>query len=158
TSEQLSTLQGKITNVGASVKQLYTLAFAANGHPIDLTVFRPFYRTAYVYASDYSTPQTFAAATQELASVIDSIATLPTVTDGGVDTDGGLSFALSVVKNGSTKVFESVIDTTDTRLLLWKLLSALSSNSSAADQIASFDCALGLPPGSTAVDVTGVVS
>ena len=95
---------------------MYVLTFAAVGHTPDVSVFRPFYRSQFPhgYTLDLNHPQTFSASTAELAATIESVAALPEVTDGNVDTDGFLSFSLSVVKNGTPKVFEAVIDTTTT--------------------------------------------
>lgn len=157
---ELGALQGKLTPVGNRVRGMYTLAYAATGHTPDLSVFGPFYRSEFQrgYTTDFNRPQTFSASTQELAALIDSIGTLPGVTDGGVDIGGALSFALSVVKSGTTKVFESVLDTTNSRLLFGRMLGSLSANSSGSNAATRFACSLGLLPGPTAADVTSEVS
>jgi len=139
---------------------MYTVAFDVSGHTLDLGVFRPFYRSRFAdqYGLDSSQPQTFKCSSQEMATVIDSIATLPNVTDGGVDLGGTFSLSFSVVEAGVTKVFESVLDTTDSRLLFGRLLGGLPSNAVGRDAITQFACSLGLLPGPTVTDVSSRLS
>src|SRR5438093_13493815 len=48
TSDELATLQVKVTDVGARTRHVYTLVVSRGGHPVDLTVFRPFYRQEFL--------------------------------------------------------------------------------------------------------------
>src|SRR5437870_1195907 len=81
---ELETVQVKITDVSARLVDVYTLVLTATGHAADLSVFRPFYRQAFLedYSSDYHTPRTCATSTSELAGLIDSLADTPSITDG----------------------------------------------------------------------------
>ena len=159
-ASELGTLQGKLTPVGSRVGHEYSAAFNATGHAIDLSVFRPFYRSQFMggYSLDTIHPQTFSATAPELAALIDSIGALPGVTDGGVDTGGGLSLSFSVVKGGTAKVFESIIDTTNSRLVFGRMLGALATNSAGKAVITDFACSLGLLPGPKQAEVTAQVS
>src|SRR6266571_6404770 len=158
TPSELSTVQGKLSDVGSHERGLYTLAFAVTAHPVDLSVFQPFYRAAfqYKYGGDISQARTFDVSTQEVAALIDSVASQPEITDGGVH--GYLSFSLSVVKDGTTKAFETIMDTTGSRLLFGKMMNVFAENQGARGAVTSYACALGLLPGPSMTDVTGQVS
>ena len=158
TSGELVTVQGKLTDVGGHGDRTFSsLGFAGSGQAFDVTVFAPFHRAGFEssYGGDYR-PHSFAVSTAETAALIDSIAALPTVTDGGVN--GHLSFALSVIKDGATKVFESLIDTTGGRLLFGEMLAALAGNGAATQAVTEYACMFGLLPGPLANDVTGQVA
>jgi len=157
---ELGTLQGKLTLLGTREHRTYTLAFDTFGHTLDISVFRPFYRAEFVggYTMDFSSPKAFKASTSQLAALIDSVSQVPSITDGGVDPSGALSFSMSVVKSGVTKVFESVLDTTDSRLLFGRMLGALATNQDGAAAVTKFACFLGLLPGPTIADMTPSVS
>ena len=90
--------------------------------------------------------------------MIESVGAVPSIADGGVDSNPGLSFAMSVVKGDTVRVFESMLDTTDARLLFGRLLGALASNAAGAKQVVLYACSRGLLPGPTATDVTAQVS
>jgi len=157
TSIELATVQGKFTEVGDQERTPFTLAYSVTGHPLDISVFRPFYRPAFVnkYGGDRSAARTFAVSSQEAGALLDSIATIPAVTDGGID--GYLSFALSVEKHDTVLVFESIIDTTASRSLLAKFIDVLSSNSAARELVTAYACQMGMLVGPRATDVTDQV-
>lgn len=160
TQSELGTVQVKITTVGTHFKGMYTVASCATGHTADLGVFRPFYRPQFqhFYSLDLGNPPSFTASTAELAALIDSVGTLAGVTDGDVDLNGAISFALSVVKSGTTKVFEAVLDTTNCKLLYGRILGALSTNVAGTELIGRQACSFGLLPGTSKTDVTSQVS
>jgi len=157
---ELNTVQCKVTDVGDHVggHALPTLAFSVTGHQIDLSVFLPFHRAGFEnsYGADQSSALTFAVGPAEMSSFIDGLATLPAVTDGGVD--GYQSLSLSVVKSGSTKVFESIVDATSGKAVFQKMLDAFSANTPATNQVTAHACMYGLLPGTPMADVTSAVS
>src|SRR5207244_698688 len=82
--------------------------------------------------------------TAEMKALIDSIGTLPAVTDGGVDSPEYVSFGLFANVSGQPKCFESIMDIASSRDLVGKALSALAANQAAVSALASHGCALGL--------------
>jgi hypothetical protein len=157
---EVATLQGKLTPVGNRIGGELAVAFKTSGGTLDLGVFRPFYRAQFMggYTLDLNHPEVFSATAGEFVALIDSVATLSGVTDGGVDPGGGLSFSLSVVEGNTTRVFESIIDATNSCLLLGKMLEALATNQVGRSTIEHFACSLGLLPGPTPIDMTSAVS
>jgi hypothetical protein len=158
---QMQTLQAKLTLVGDQRMQHKTLVGLAAGQSPALSVFVPFYRSQFLpggYNADYQQVLTFTATTQELKAMIDSVASIPDVTDGGVDTGGFLSFALSNTLNGTDKVFESVLSPATGMQLFGRLMGALASNSSAMDALTLYACGLGMLPAGPPTDVTSHVS
>ena len=160
TSNELATLQVKVTDVGARTRHIYTLVVIAGGHQVDLAVFRPFYRQDFLefYGSDLDVPRACTATSEELVGLIDSVAAIPAITDGGVDNNGHLSFSMSVVKGGETRVFESILNVADSKLLFGRVLSALTANACATSEITYFACVSGMLPGPFPVDVTSQVT
>lgn len=154
TEQQLWTVQGKLTDLGFHTRSMYTLAFGATGSAMDLGVFTPYYRPTYAgrYALDSGKPASFTMSPGMIDALLDSLATLPSVTDGGED--GLMSFALTVVKNDVRLVFESLIDTSDMRPVLGRMLAAVQDDSVAAETITSFACHRGFLPGARIADVT----
>jgi len=157
-SSELATVQGKLTYVGSGSVRPYTLIFAANGHTPDVGVFRPFYRPQFIYDRDEASPRSFNASTAELQAIIEGVGSIGSVTDGDVDANGGIAFALSVVKNSTVKVFESVMDTMSTRMVLAQIAQALASNQSALGEINGLGCLIGILPSAPPQEVTAGTS
>ena len=88
--------------------------------------------------------------------MIDSVATLPDVTDGNVDTGGALSFAL-LNTAGGTKVFETVVNTANGQALFGKLLQVFGPNATARNALRDFGCGLGVLPHSAPANVTSTM-
>jgi len=160
TSNELATLQVKVTDVGERTRQVYTLVVTSAGHRVDLAVFRPFYRQEFFeyYGSDFDVPRAYTASPEELVGLIDSVADIPAIVDGGVDVNGHMSFAMSVVKRGEAKVFGSILNAADSKLLFGRILSALTANGGATAEITYFACVSGMLPGPFPVDVTSKVT
>jgi hypothetical protein len=145
-ASQLETLQGKIAQVGGSLRVIRSLGFTAVGHTFTPTAFSPYYRPQFSqdYAGDISNPHTFTATTALLKAMIDSIGTLPGVTDGGVDSSGYVSFALLQTSGDTTRVFEAIVDTVNGRPLFEKLFHAFQSNAPAVTELTNLGCTLGM--------------
>ena len=158
TPRELTTVQGKITDVGDQRAGIATLAFCVLDHPLDLAVFRPFYREElrYQYGGDQSKAFWFHVTPAQMQALLDRIAPLPPVVDGGVH--GYLSFSLSVMKGGRPRVFETVLDTTGTRLLFERLFEAFARNGHAIEMVTQHACMLGFLPGPFPRDVSSQVS
>jgi hypothetical protein len=161
TVAQMQNLQGKLTFVGDRRRESKTLLFRAAGQASDLTVFVPFYRSQFLpggYNSDHQTFRSFSATTQDLKAMIDSVASVSQVVDGDVDTGGFLSFALSNVIDGNTKVFESVVNPATGKLLFGRLLGAFATNDSAGAVLSDKACEFGMLPSGPPNNVTSQVA
>ena len=153
---ELATVQGKLSDVGEHTVELAALGFTIQPHPLDLTVFLPFRREEFRYSYSENRTFWFYVTAREMRALLDSIAPLPSVVDGGVH--GYLSFSLSVMKGGRPRVFETVLDTTGTRLLFERLLQVLARNGHAFKMVTQHACMLGYLPGPFPKDVSSQVS
>jgi hypothetical protein len=160
TQDELGSVQVKLSPMGNWLGKEYVLAFTTSTSTLDLSVFRAFYRPQFLqdYGLDSGRPASFVASPQELGAMIDSVGTIASITDGGVDSPPSLSFAMSVVKDDTVKVFESILDTTDSRLLFGRLLGALGGNPAGTQALALYACSRGVLPGPSAMDVTSRVA
>jgi hypothetical protein len=154
----LSTLQVKLTYIGAQSAPSPALIFAASLSIINPSLFTPYRRPpATNYAVDDHSPATITASTSDLKALIDSVGTLPDVTDGDVDANGDLSFSLLNTAGGTTKAFEAIVDSTNGRALFDKLLVALRNNASAVRGLRTFGCVIGSLPVEPPTSVQGQV-
>ena len=149
----LGTLQVKLTYVGNQHAGIGTVLFGANGSSLNAGLFIPFRRRERTYSNDDVAQQKFTASVQELKAMIDSVATLPDVTDGDIDPGGTVSFSLLSTAGDTTRVFEAVVNNTTGRGLFGELLAAFKSNASAKAALRSFGCPTGMLPASPPVDV-----
>ena len=157
---QLDSLQGRVTFVGPHLKGVRSVGFTATGHSFDATPFVPFYRMAFreYYSGDFDGPRMFAASDQQLRALIDSVGTLTSITAGGVDSGGYVSFALMKSTGGVAKVFEAIVDTGNGRRLLATMVAALNGTPLGQAQLSDFACAVDMLPSVTPRDASGDVS
>src|SRR5580765_7250110 len=120
---EIATLQVKLTYAGNQTTGTRSLVITATGHAADISLFSPFRRSVISYVNDDGSPLTFAASTQQLKGLIDSVGTLPVVADGDVDPDGYISFGLLNTASGDTVAFEAVVNDTTGPLLFAKMLA-----------------------------------
>jgi len=153
----LATLQVKLTWIASQTRPTTTVALTANGHAPNLTLFVPFHRTGVDYTNDAAAPQSHTASVQELDAMLDSVAVLPGVTDGGVDASGELSFAL-LNTAGGTKCFESILDSTNASALFGRMRGALAGNAAANRGLGELACTLDLILGTPPAEVTSSAS
>lgn len=154
---QLGTLQVKLTHVGEIGPAGPAVLFGASSGSLNVGLFAPYRRPDFIYLADEMRPIEFVATTHLLKAVIDSVATLPGVTDGDVDPDGDVSFAL-LNTNGGTKGFEAIVDSANGQALLGKIIEALGPNNAAVMAIRDFGCGLGLLPHGAPIDVTAATT
>jgi len=150
---QLAGTQVRLTFVGPTSRPFPTLGFTTTGASLDLSVFLPYYRHGFSYDDDAQATTTFSVSNTEMKSLIDSIGTLPAVTDGGVDASEYVSFGLFVNVSGQPQAFESIMDVASSQDLMTKALSALASNQGAITALQSYGCALGIFNAGTATIV-----
>jgi hypothetical protein len=153
TTEQLATLQVKLTYVGPQNAAIRSVAFTSPANSIDLSVFIPFRRPGINYANDSVPPQTFQATKEELESVIDNAGSLPAVTAGGVGAPQFLSFSL-YNSQPTPKAFEAVLNPDDSADLFGKLRLSLAGNPQGLRTLAGMACTLGLLEPERPTDVT----
>jgi hypothetical protein len=150
---QLAGTQVRFTFVGGSSRPFPTFAFTTTGATLDLSVFLPYYRRNFSYDADGDAKADCSVSATQMKALIDSIGTLPAVTDGGVDSAECVSFGLFVNVTGQPQAFESILDIASSRDLTAKALSALASNQTAVAALQSYGCALGLFAAGTATIV-----
>lgn len=153
---ELATVQVKITYLGPSDSPVGSLAFSCAPNAVDPYVFRPFRRTEFSPYYDFAST-VFQVAPDLLHAMIDSVGTLAGVTDGGVDSSGYVSFAM-LKTVGGTRVFESIVDETNGRLLIAKMQAAFSGDANALRLTTECGCRMSLLYDNPPAEVTQVVS
>jgi len=156
TPAQLQTLQVKITWLGFQTRSVVSRAFTSPTNTLNVSQFGPYERPGFSYANDDGLIDGFTATVQELDALLDSVATLPGVTDGGVDAAGLLSFAL-FNSAGGNRGFESILATPNATQLFGRMLGALAGNSTASRALRGMACAQEYLPATTPLEVTGAV-
>jgi hypothetical protein len=152
-ADQLAGAQVRFTFVGEhGSRGLPTLGMTTTGATVDLSGFLPYYRTDLRYVED-ATPMSLTVSPVELKALVDSVATLPEVTDGGVDSAGVLSFGIYCLVDGQPRCFESVVEGGNGRHLFTKILAALEGNDETVGQLSRHACMLGMLQGPTPIVV-----
>jgi len=151
----MATLEVKLTWLGPQEKGVPTRLFTASGTG-NLALFIPFERPGFDYLNDDSGAIESSASNVRLKALIDSVATLPNVTDGGIDSSGVLSFAL-LNTVGGTKCFESIVDAANGTALFARMHAALAGAPAVrrADEMA---CEIEMTGAVAPPDVTGSVT
>jgi hypothetical protein len=157
TPSQLATLQVKLTWLGFQTQRVPTVALTAVGNGPNPSLFAPFERPGFDYSNDDSQIDSLTATVAALDAMLDSVATVPGVTDGGVDAGGYLSFAL-LNTAGGTKAFESILDTTNAIALLGRMQGALAASPAAVRGLRELACGLRLLLAAPPTDVTSRIS
>ena len=94
----------------------------------------------------------------ELGALIDSVATLPDVTAGDVDSVGCFSFALIDIGVGPVRAFEAILNETSALELVEEIGRALSGSPRVAEMLARIACGLRMTPADPPGEVTQSVS
>jgi hypothetical protein len=154
----LATLQVKLTYAGNQTVGTRSLVVTATGHAASISLFTRFRRSTVSYVNDDGPPLTFSASTHELKALIDSVGTLPSVTDGNEDPDGYVSFGLLNTVGGDTVAFEAVVNDTTGPALFGKLLAALKGDPTGSRMVSEFGCGASALPSNTPTSLEGQVS
>jgi hypothetical protein len=154
----LGTLQVKLTYAGNQTVGTRSVVITATGHADNIALFTPFRRPSVNYVNDGAPPLAFSASTQQLKGLIDSVGTLPSVTDGNVDPDGYISFALLNTAGGDTVAFESVVNDTTGPALFGAMLAALQGNAAGTRMVSDFGCGASALPSNAPASLEGQVS
>ena len=124
----------------------------------DTTAFKSFRRLGFSYLSDVknaSQPlRQFGLNSGAMASLLDSIGTLPEVTDGNIDDPPRLALSLfRRLSSGPTIGFESMLNR-DSGAHLFPKMNGVVTDPGAASILSDLACLLGMTPASEPEDVT----
>lgn len=154
---ELASLQVKLTFVGPHDHPVRSLIFTSTSGTIDVAAFTPYRRSGISYGLDGGSPATFKVAPTLLDAMIDSVATLSQVTDGGVDSTWYVSFAMVETVSGS-RGFESILDGTNATALVGKILAAFAGEPAPTRVVTEAACPMGImndnPPSEVTANVT----
>jgi len=142
---ELATANVKLTYMGRQLHMVPSIVFYVSGDQSHPELFAPYYRTGYSgvrYENDMDYYEEEISAS-ELTSVLSNVGTLPTVTDGDVTDRPWLSISI-LVRLPTVRVFDSVLNSEETHLLLDQLRTALVSNSDASGLLLDEACDLGM--------------
>jgi hypothetical protein len=158
---QLLTLQIKLMPIGIpDASQLPMIVITSNVNQPDVSVFAPFRQNApCVHYSRERGGYSIARANPPLLkALIDSVASVPSITAGGISDPCWISFAM-FNSSGGNRVFEAILDIEQSAILLEKMRSALApGNKDALLLLANFACAIGVPDPRVPTDVTSKVT
>lgn len=155
---QLTGAHVRLTMVAEGGRLPNSLAFTTTGSALNIDVFKPFYRRNISYGPDESAVAGGALSTHELKVLIDSVATLPEIVQGGVAQEPYLSFSIFVPDTGAGICFESVVERRAAMRLMTKLLSATASNAVANQELAKTGCNFSILIGQPAAILDGQVA
>jgi hypothetical protein len=150
---ELATLQVKLTYVGPIDHPVATLMFTSSTSSPTVVAFAPYYRAGVDYGIDGMGVVSFRASVAEMKAVIDAVAKLPSVTDGGVDSTAYISFSM-LKSAGGTSVFESLLNQRSGRDLMAALLTALPDNPPGRREIFECGCRMSILPLNPPLEVT----
>lgn len=154
---QAGAVRVKLTHVGVHDAGWNTLVLGAGISGIGVQPFAAYYRPQFVYEKDMMRPIEAHVTAAEIEALIDSIATLPAITAGGVDARAAVSFSL-VDTLGAGHGFEAIVSEANGEALVGKALSALSGNVAAARAVRECACRFAMLPGTPAARVSPTVS
>jgi hypothetical protein len=125
TPGELVTLQLKLSYLGIQYKPLQSIVIVTGGqnNKVDLDLFVPFRRTGYEYLND-DDPVVLEVTPDQFSALIDSVKSLPGVTDGGADSGGWDSFMLVNALEDSLFGFEAIVGGIDGSALLVRMRTA----------------------------------
>jgi hypothetical protein len=135
-----------------------TLICALPGTQTPTSPFASFNRPGFDYSNDEGPVVSFTVSSQEFRTLLDSVGSLPRVTDGDVDPHGHVSFALLHSSGSTVKVFEAIVNDTTGRQLFGRLISALSGNARAVRLLRDFGCGAVVLPIDTPTNVGSLAS
>ena len=127
----------------------------------DTTAFKNFQRVGFSYLSDMknaSQPlRQFNASSGGISSLIDSIATMPDVTDGDVDPNAKLAVSLfTPTDTGGMRGFEAMVNR-DTGIQLLSKMNSVATETGAGPVMGGLACVLGMTSPVEPTDVTSQV-
>lgn len=159
TAPELSSLQVKVTYLGPLDHPFPSLVFTSTSGTVNLADFVPYRRSGFAseYGLDNFPPATFKVSPSLLDAMIDSVATLPQVTDGGVDSVWYVSFAM-VETVGGTRGFESILDGPDATSLVTKILAAFAEQPVPTRIVSEAICPMGIMSDNPPTDVSSSVT
>lgn len=157
TGAQAGAIRIKLTHVGVHDSGWNTLVLGASSGGIGVQPFAAYYRSQFVYEKDMMRPIEAHVTAAEIEALIDSIATLPAITAGGIDSRTAVSFSL-VDTLGAGHGFEAIMSEANGEALVGKALSALAGNAVAARAVRECACSFAILPGTPAARVSPTVS
>lgn len=156
-SQQLVTLQVKLTYLGIQDKVLPSLGYSVTGAPFDLARFTPFYRPGVSYTND-TRIKTSLMSVAEAQAIITQVGKVSVVTSGGVAGNQFVSFSMSAVAGGQNKVFEAILDSAGALQLFASLRIALQTVPALVSTLSIMACPAGLSEPGIPLDVTSSTS
>jgi hypothetical protein len=151
---QLASLQVRITYLGAKATPFPSLVLTAAGAPVDTMGFRSFQRAGFAYGKHQSALIHLPVALPELRDLLQSVAALPDVSDGTVDSIGWFSFALLDTADGTRRTFESILNETSALELFDAMRNVFGGNPKARDLWAVMGCGLKILPRAPGGEIT----
>ena len=157
TAAQAGAVRVKLTHVGVHDAGWNSLVLGASSGGIGVQPFAAYYRPQFVYEKDMMRPIDAHVTAAEIEALIDSIATLPAITAGDVDSRAAVSFSL-VDTLGAGHGFEAIVSEASGEALVGKVLAALAGNAVAARAVRECACSFAILPGTPAARVSPTVS
>ncbi len=152
--ESLERVQVQLTYLGGAKRRLPSLSFTVGGSIPDTTSMRSARWPRFRYGAHESGLIACRVSMEELRAMIDSVATLPDVTAGDVDSIAVYSFELVDTTASPVAGFGAIVNENSLRELIPRLYLALKDNPRASTALARIGCAVGGAMGPSGDDVT----
>lgn len=147
----------KLTFVDMRLKMINSLVFRKAGVSINIEPAAACHKAGVDYTADADPFTSFGVTATQLQRALDSLATMSSLTDGGLDTLACLSVVVLDSNGSSSRVFDSVVDESTARTTVRKLQLALAGNDSAVAGLSAAACRFGIPSVPLGTDVTSRV-
>jgi len=152
-TQQLATLQVKLTYMGIQDKGLPSLGYSVTGNSFNLSRFVPFFRPAFDYANDQNA-KTFFMSTTEAQAIITQVGMISAITVGGASSNPFVSFSMVAITGSQNIGFEAIVDASTALQLFAALRAALQTVPALLSTLSIMACPAGINEPGTPVDVT----
>lgn len=154
TSTELARLNIKLTFVDDRMRMTNSLVFRKAGSSIDVDPAAACHKEGIDYSADADPLKSFGVSSAQMDAALDSLATIPALTDGDLDSLGCVAIVLLDSNGSSSRVFDSIMDEATALLAVQKLQQALAANDSAAKALAEAACRFGIASLAPGTDVS----
>jgi hypothetical protein len=157
TSTELARFNIKLTYVAFDRRSAETVVLRKQGSAVDIGPSAFCRKSGIDYLRDAGDLVTCSLTGAEMQGVLDSLATIPDLTDGGRDRFDYVSVSIIDANGTASRVFDSVVEDSIAGVALKKIRQGLAANDSATSVLSALACQIGVGITSPGIDVTNQV-
>ena len=144
TPAELDRLTIKLTFVGPRMNTVNSLVFRTQGAPVDIEPAAACHKAGIDYTNDAERLVTCAVTGAQMTVALDSLATMPSLTAGGLEPLGSVGVVVFDSNGQASRVFDSIIDEATVGTAMLKLQQAFATNDSAVAALSKAACRFGI--------------